>query len=64
MEPGEISGGAHPLLGALLMWAGGGGALLVGISLSTGLILGVGGLGVVASVFPLLLLFVLGCLLA
>jgi energy-coupling factor transport system substrate-specific component len=64
MEPGEISRGAHPLLGALLMWAGGGGGLLVGIGLSIGLNLGVGGLGVVASVFPCLLLFVLGCLLA
>lgn len=64
MEPGEISRGAHPVLGALLMWAGGGGGLLVGIALSTGLNLGVGGLGVVASVFPCLLLFVLGCLLA
>ena len=64
MEPGEISGGAHPVLGALLMWAGGGGGLLVGIALSIGLNLGVGGLGVVASVFPCLLLFVLGCLLA
>ena len=64
MEPGEISRGAHPLLGAILMWAGGGGGLLVGIALSTGLNLGVGGLGVVASVFPCLLLFVLGCLLA
>lgn len=64
MEPGEISRGAHPLLGALLMWAGGGGGLLVGIALSTGLNLGIGGLGVVASVLPCLLLFVLGCLLA
>ena len=64
MEPGEISRGAHPLLGALLMWVGGGGGLLVGIALSTGLNLGVGGLGVVASVLPCLLLFVLGCLLA
>ncbi|HEX7630167.1 MAG TPA: QueT transporter family protein [Candidatus Methylomirabilis sp.] len=64
MEPGEISRGAHPVLGALLMWAGGGGGLLVGIALSTGLNLGIGGLGVVASVFPCLLLFVLGCLLA
>lgn len=64
MEPGEISPGAHPVLGALLMWAGGGGGLLVGIALSTGLNLGVGGLGVVASVCPCLLLFVLGCLLA
>jgi energy-coupling factor transport system substrate-specific component len=64
MEPGEISRGAHPLLGALLMWAGGGGGLLAGIGLSIGLNLGVGGLGVVASVFPCLLLFVLGCLLA
>ena len=64
MEPGEISRGAHPVLGALLMWAGGGGGLLVGIALSIGLNLGVGGLGVVASVFPCLLLFVLGCLLA
>ena len=64
MEPGEISRGAHPVLGALLMWAGGGGGLLVGIALSTGLNLDIGGLGVVASVFPCLLLFVLGCLLA
>jgi energy-coupling factor transport system substrate-specific component len=64
MEPGEISRGAHPVLGALLMWAGGGGGLLVGIALSIGLNLGVGGLGVVASVVPCLLLFVLGCLLA
>ena len=64
MEPGEISRGAHPVLGALLMWTGGGGGLLVGIALSTGLNLGVGGLGVVASVLPCLLLFVLGCLLA
>jgi energy-coupling factor transport system substrate-specific component len=64
MEPEEISRGAHPLLGALLMWAGGGGGLLAGIGLSIGLNLGVGGLGVVASVFPCLLLFVLGCLLA
>lgn len=64
MEPGEISRGAHPWLGALLMWAGGGGGLLVGIVLSTGMNLGVGGLGVVASVLPCLLLFVLGCLLA
>ena len=64
MAPEEISRGAHPLLGGLLMWAGGGGGLLVGIGLSIGLNLGVGGLGVVASVFPCLLLFVLGCLLA
>jgi energy-coupling factor transport system substrate-specific component len=63
MEPGEISRGAHPVLGALLMWAGGGGGLLVGVALSIGPNLGVGGLGVVASVFPCLLLFVLGCLL-
>ncbi|HEX7512589.1 MAG TPA: QueT transporter family protein [Candidatus Methylomirabilis sp.] len=64
MEPGEISRGAHPVLGALLMWAGGGGGLLLGIALSIGLNLGVGRLGVVASVVPCLLLFVLGCLLA
>lgn len=72
MEPEEISRPARPWLGALLMWAGGLGALVVGVLVSTGLYaslpfqFGTGstGLGTIGSVLPFLVLFVIGCLLA
>jgi energy-coupling factor transport system substrate-specific component len=64
MEPGEISRGSHPWLGAFLMWVGGGGGLAVGVALSAGLTLGATEIGVVAGVFPFLALFILGCLVA
>jgi energy-coupling factor transport system substrate-specific component len=72
MEPEEISQGSQPWVGALLMWIGGIGALVVGVTISTGLYaalpfqFGTGstGLGTVAAVLPLLLVFVVGCLLA
>jgi len=72
MEPDEISRAKRPGIGAALMWIGGMGAVVVGVAISTGLhaalpfTFGTGttGIGVVAAVFPFLLLFVLGCLLA
>jgi energy-coupling factor transport system substrate-specific component len=72
MEPGEISQPARPWIGATLMWVGGMGALVVGLGISTGLYsalpfqfgTGTTGIGVVAAVLPLLVIFVLGCLLA
>ena len=72
MEPDEISRAKRPGIGAALMWIGGMGAVVVGLAISTGLhaalpfTFGTGttGIGVVAAVFPFLLLFVLGCLLA
>ena len=64
MEPDEISRAARPWLGALLMWAGGIGALVIGMTIPTGLPAGATGIGVVGGVFPFLVLFVLGCLLA
>lgn len=72
MEPGDISRPARPWIGAALMWAGGIGALVVGLGLSTGLYsalpfqfgTGTTGFGVVAAVLPFLVIFVLGCLLA
>jgi energy-coupling factor transport system substrate-specific component len=72
MDPHEISHAKRPGIGAALMWIGGIGAVIVGVAISTGLhaalpfTFGTGttGLGVVAGVFPFLLLFVLGCLLA
>ena len=68
----EISRAKHHWLGALLMWAGGVGALLAGILLSTGVYAslpfhvgaGTTGYGVALGVLPFLLLFILGCVLA
>jgi energy-coupling factor transport system substrate-specific component len=72
MEPAEISRAAQPWMGVVLMWIGGIGALVVGVLVSTGLYaslpfhFGTGstGLGTVAAVLPLLIVFVIGCLLA
>ena len=72
MEPDEISRAAQPWMGVVLMWIGGIGALVVGVLVSTGLYaslpfrFGTGstGLGTVAAVLPLLIVFVIGCLLA
>ena len=71
MEPGEISHATRPWIGCVLMWVGGIGALVLGVTISTGLYAalpfqfgtGTTGLGVVASVIPFLLLFFLGCFL-
>jgi energy-coupling factor transport system substrate-specific component len=59
-------------MGVLLMWIGGIGALVVGVLVSTGLYaslpfqFGTGstGLGTVFAILPLLIVFVIGCLLA
>jgi energy-coupling factor transport system substrate-specific component len=72
LEPDEISRASRPWIGAVLMWIGGIGGLVVGVAISTGVHAalpfqfgtGTTGLGVVAGVFPFLVLFVLGCLLA
>jgi len=72
MEPEEISRGRQPWMGALLMWIGGLGALVVGVAVSTGLYaslpfqFGTGstGFGTVLAILPLLVVFVIGCLLA
>ncbi len=72
LEPGEISCAARPWIGAILMWLGGIGGLVVGVVISTGAYAalpfhfgtGTTSLGVVAGVFPFLILFVLGCFLA
>ncbi len=72
LEPDEISRVAHPWIGVVLMWLGGIGGLVVGVAVSTGahaalpfhLGTGTTGLGVVVGVFPFLVLFILGCLLA
>lgn len=72
MEPDEISQNARPWMGALLMWIGGIGALVVGVLVSTGLYAslpfqfgtGTTGLATVAAVLPPLIVFVIGCLLA
>jgi energy-coupling factor transport system substrate-specific component len=72
MLPEEITKSRVPWLGVLLMWIGGLGALVVGVLVSSGLYAslpfqsgaGTTGLGVVGSVFPFLLLFLLGCVLA
>jgi energy-coupling factor transport system substrate-specific component len=72
LEPDEISRNPRPWMGALLMWIGGIGALLVGVLVSTGLYAslpfqfgsGSTGLGTVAAVVPPLLVFLIGCLLA
>jgi energy-coupling factor transport system substrate-specific component len=72
LEPGEISRPARPWIGAMLMWIGGIGGLVVGVAISTGahaalpFHFGTGntGLGVAGGVFPFLVLFVLGCFLA
>lgn len=72
MEPDEIACAAQSWMGALLMWIGGIGALVVGVLVSTGLYsslpfqFGTGstGLGTVVVVLPLLIVFVIGCLLA
>jgi energy-coupling factor transport system substrate-specific component len=72
MDPAEISRPPQAWMGVILMWIGGLGALVVGLLISTGLYaalpfaFGTGstGLGVVAGVFPLLVVFVIGCLLA
>jgi energy-coupling factor transport system substrate-specific component len=72
MEPDEISRASHPWIGAILMWIGGMGGLVVGVAISVGLHaalpfhFGTGstGLSVVAGVLPFLVLFVLGCFLA
>jgi energy-coupling factor transport system substrate-specific component len=72
MEPDEISHGSYPWMGALLMWIGGVGALVVGVLVSTGLYAslpfqfgsGSTGLATVVAVLPLLIVFVIGCFLA
>ncbi len=72
LERDEISRAARPWIGVSLMWLGGIGGLVVGIVISTGMHaalpfhFGTGStaLGVVACVFPFLVLFVLGCFLA
>jgi energy-coupling factor transport system substrate-specific component len=64
MEPEEVSQSRYPGTGAFLMWLGGGGGLVVGVALSTGVQIGITGIGVVMGVSPFLLLFILGCLLA
>jgi energy-coupling factor transport system substrate-specific component len=72
MEPGEISRSSQPWMGVLLMWIGGIGALVVGILVSTGLYAslpfqfgsGSTGLATVLAMLPLLLVFLIGCLLA
>jgi len=72
MEPDEMSRAAQPWMGVLLMWIGGIGALVVGVLVSTGLYaslpfqFGTGstGLGTVFAILPLLIVFVIGCLLA
>jgi energy-coupling factor transport system substrate-specific component len=72
LEPGEISRAKRPWIGAALMWIGGIGGLVVGVAISTGAHAalpfhfgtGTTGVGVVAGVFPFLILFVLGCFLA
>jgi energy-coupling factor transport system substrate-specific component len=72
MDPAEISRPPQAWMGVILMWIGGLGALVVGLLISTGLYaalpfaFGTGstGLGVVAGVLPLLVVFVIGCLLA
>jgi energy-coupling factor transport system substrate-specific component len=64
MEPGEISRARRPWIGAILMWIGGVGGLVVGVSIAARLYGGATGIGVVAGVFPFLVLLVLGCLLA
>jgi hypothetical protein len=46
------------------MWVGGRGALVVGVTIATGVYAGAAGIGVVAGVFPFLVLFVIGCFLA
>ena len=64
LEPGEISRVGRPWIGAILMWVGGIGALVVGVTIATGVYAGAAGIGVVAGVFPFLVLFVIGCFLA
>jgi energy-coupling factor transport system substrate-specific component len=64
MEPEELSRSAQPWIGAILMWIGGLGALAIGVAVSTGIYSSALGLGVVAAVLPLLIVFVIGCLLA
>jgi energy-coupling factor transport system substrate-specific component len=72
MEPDEISQSSQPWIGALLMWIGGIGALVVGVLVSTGLYAslpfqfgsGSTGLATVIAILPLLVVFVIGCLLA
>jgi hypothetical protein len=64
MEPGEVSRSAQPWIGAVLMWIGGLGALAIGVAISTGIYGSALGWGVVASVLPFLIVFVIGCLLA
>jgi energy-coupling factor transport system substrate-specific component len=72
MEPDEISRSPRPWMGVLLMWIGGIGALVVGVAVSTGLYaslpfqFGTGstGFGTVLAILPLLVVFVIGCLLA
>ncbi len=72
MEAAEISQPARPWIGAILMWVGGIGALVVGLGVSTGLYAalpfqfgtGTTGFGVVVAVLPFLVVFILGCLFA
>ena len=64
LEPGEISRVGRPWIGAILMWVGGIGALVVGVTIATGVYAGAAGIGVVAGVFQFLVLFVIGCFLA
>lgn len=64
MEPEEISRSARPWIGATMMWAGGLGALAVGLAISKGLYASALGFGVVVSMLPFFILFIIGCLLA
>ena len=64
LEPGEISRVGRPWIGAILMWVWVIGALVVGVTIATGVYAGAAGIGVVAGVFPFLVLFVIGCFLA
>jgi energy-coupling factor transport system substrate-specific component len=71
MEEKDVSRHPAPRIGALLMWVGGLGALILGIGLSTGLYgahlftfgMGKAGGGVVFGVLPFLVVFLIGCLL-
>lgn len=71
MEHQDISSGVSPRIGTLLIWIGGIGGFVVGLSLSSGLYgaslftfgTGITGNTVVFGVTPFLLLFLIGCLL-
>ena len=64
MENDEVSRSAQPWIGVLLMWIGGLGSLAIGVAISAGLYSSALGLGVVLATLPLLVVFLIGCLLA